>query len=95
MLAALMDFVISQGPLSADRQSGRRQQVKNTQLATRLRWGPCCGNCSDRRLGDKKSPVEPKELDLRLAKPLLCLQLELATMLNLNLRRSMRVEGLL
>lgn len=49
MLAALMDSVISRGPLSADRQSGRRWQVKNTLLAKRLRWGPRHGNCSDAR----------------------------------------------
>lgn len=36
-LAALMDSVISPGPLSADRQSGRRWQVKNTLLAEQLR----------------------------------------------------------
>lgn len=43
-LAALMDSVISLGPLFADRQSGRRWQVKNTLLARRLRWGLCSGN---------------------------------------------------
>lgn len=46
-------------------------------------------------LRDKKSRVGPKVLDLRLAKPLLCLQVELATILNLNLQRSMGMEGLL
>lgn len=93
MLAALMDSVISKGPLSADRQSGRRWQVKNTLLAKRLRRGPCCGNRSDKRLWDKKSRVGPNLLDLRLAKPLVCLQFELATILNLNLQRTMGMEG--
>lgn len=49
MLAALMDSVISRGPLSADRQSGRRWQVKNTLFAKSLRWGLCLGNCSNER----------------------------------------------
>lgn len=49
-LAALMDSVISPGPLSADGQSGRRWQVKNTLLAKRLRWGPCHENYSDEKL---------------------------------------------
>lgn len=49
MLAALMDSVISQRPLSADRQSGRRWQVKNILLAKSLRWGLCRGNCSNER----------------------------------------------
>lgn len=49
LLAALMDSVISRRALSADRQSGRRWQVKNSLLAKRLRCGPCYGNCSDER----------------------------------------------
>lgn len=48
MLAALMDSVISQGPLSADRQSGRRWQVKNTLLAKRLRRGRAVGTAVTR-----------------------------------------------
>lgn len=48
-LAALMDSVISPGPLSADGQSGRRWQVKNTLLAKRLRCGPCHENYSDQK----------------------------------------------
>lgn len=49
LLAALMDSVISRRLLSADRQSRRRWQVKNSLLAKRLRCGPCYGNCSDER----------------------------------------------
>lgn len=62
-LASLMDSVISPGPLSADRQSGRRWQVTNTLLAERLRWGPATGVPGRRDLRDRKSGVEPDVLD--------------------------------
>lgn len=79
MLAALMDSVILQGPLSADRQSGRRWQVKNTLLAKRLRWGPCHGSCSDERPLGHGVRSGSQGAGPSLAKPPFCLQFELAT----------------
>jgi hypothetical protein len=85
-LAALMDSVILKGPLSTDRQSGRRWQVKNTLLAKRLRWGPCHENGSDERPLEQ----EPKLLDPQLP---FRLQFEFALVIGKGLCRRSGGEG--
>lgn len=54
--------------------------------------GLCPGNYSDEKPLDRKSGGEPNVLD---PQPRFCLQFEFATILNLNLRRKVEMEGLL
>lgn len=88
-----VDSVISRGPLSVDRQSRRRWQVKNTLLAKRLKWGPCLGNCGDERPLGREVRSGTQGAGPWAGLTVLLLQFEVATILNLNLQRSMEMEG--
>lgn len=76
MLAALMDSVIMQGPLSADQQGRTRWQGKKTSLAKRLRWGCALGITAMRSLWTGSQEGNPT-----------CWTLSLDFASNLNLLR--------